>query len=68
MAAQAPDPYGGGYGMPPTQFGGHGYGPPNMMGGPQMHGGGYGGMGGGSSGKRTSPHSFSYARKLANVT
>ena len=39
--------------MPPNPYGGGGYGHPGMMGGPQMHGSGYGGMGnmGGSGGK-----------------
>lgn len=48
----APDPYNSGYGMAPNPYGGAGYGHPGMMGGPQMHGSGYGGMGGmgGSSG------------------
>jgi hypothetical protein len=49
--------------MPPTQFGGHGYGPPNMMGGSQMHGGGYGGMGGGEV-CSYSPTIISLARQL----
>lgn len=54
MSAAPADPYGGGYGMAPTPYGGPGYGHPNMMGGPQqMHGGGgYGHMGGGSSGEQ----------------
>ncbi|KAK3686793.1 Asparagine-rich protein (ARP protein) [Vermiconidia calcicola] len=53
MSAAPADPYGGGYAMAPTPYGGPGYGHPNMMGGPQqMHGGGgYGHMGGGSSGR-----------------
>ncbi|KAI6858241.1 hypothetical protein KC338_g7793 [Hortaea werneckii] len=42
MGAQGPDPYSSGYGMPPNPYGGPSYGHPGMMGGPHMHGSGYG--------------------------
>jgi hypothetical protein len=52
--------------MPPNPYGAPGYGPPNMMGGPQMHGGGFGAMGG-SSGKRMSFPVRYYILSLANL-
>lgn len=58
MGAQGGDPYTQGYGMAPNPYGGPNYGHPGMMGGGQMHGGGYGGMGGmggGAGGKLPSP-------------
>lgn len=57
MSAGGPDPYGGsGYGMPPNPYGGPGYGHPAMMGGPQMHGASYGGMGGSGGGGKNTLH------------
>ena len=50
-AGGSQDPYGNAYGMPPNPYGGQSYGHPGMMGGPHMHGSGYGGGMGGSSGR-----------------
>lgn len=68
MSAQQPDPYGQQYGMAPNPYGGAGgYGQPHMMGGPQMPGGAYGGMGGGQGGQRTSARTPSVELQLTGL-